>query len=177
MVNLFKKAFVLLVLFLLVLVVYLMKNPDIKDGLLAKVNIFKSEDFKILEDIKIQEEDINMSELVFEENAGSLAQETEAEEETEKSDYFIVSKTESEEFHKEQEEKDFLVVAAQNNSKISLEDIEDQVAKISEQIQEIEKEIEILIAINKIQEEINELAEKAGNLNSECQECNILSSI
>ena len=180
MISLLKKAFVLLVLFLLVLAVYLVKNPDIKDGLLAKINIFKPNNLDNLEmpkDTKIGEEDINMEKLIFEGSDENLTEEAKTKEEIEESGYSIIPETESEKFHEEQEGGNFLTAAAQNNRQASLEDIKNQIAEISEQIQKIRKEIDILIAINEIQKEINELAEKAESLDNECEECSILSSI
>ena len=141
-----KKVFVLLILFLLVFVVYLLKNPDTRDRFLAKINVFDSGNIKISEDIEIEEEDINMDNLV--KNVGAIQESPDENIEPELPD----TKTELPDG-----------VEAVRESP-NLENIEKQVAEISEKVEKIEKEIKILLAMKEIQKEINQLTEKAENL-------------
>lgn len=145
MTDLFKKVFILLVLFLLVFAVYLIKNPDIKDGLLAKINIFNAEEFRISEDIEIEEKDINIDNLIEEEGEETEEQEENIEEE-------------------EKEENKVVIAKKREVRPADLKDIEKQIAEISEKVEKIEKEVKILAEINRIQKEINHLTERAGGL-------------
>ena len=152
MTDFIKKAFVLLVLFLLVLIVYLVKNPEVKEGILARINIFGPGNVEISEEIKIGEKDINVDSLI--EDMEAVYESSDIEN--------IETESSGEEIELPNIEAEFF--SPETAKQVNLENIERQIAEISEQIEKIEKEVKILLAMKEIQKEINDLAEKAEGL-------------
>lgn len=166
MANLLKKVIILSLLFLAVITVYIVKNEDAREGVLLRLGLASSKDFKIPEDIKIEEDDINLSSL-----AGNQEQNSEEDEDIEASlgeEYEDAEKTEY---------RGEAVVAVAQVEEITLEEMGVQIEEIGRQVEIIAKEVDILIAINEIQKEIKNLADRAEDFNLDCVECNILSSI
>jgi len=164
MANLLKKVIILSLLFLAVITVYIVKNEDAREGVLLRLGLASSKDFKIPEDIKIEEDDINLSSL-----AGNKEQNSE--ENVEASFGEEYEDAEKTEYGGE------AVVAVAQAEEITLEEMGVQIEEIGRQVEIIAKEVDILIAINEIQKEIKNLADRAEDFNLDCVECNILSSI
>jgi hypothetical protein len=69
--------------------------------------------------------------------------------------------------------KKAVVVGQESDSEITLEKIGEQLAQIKQQVELVQKEVDIMIAMSQIQKQINELASQAEGLNLER---NVLSS-
>jgi len=154
MANLIKKVVVLTLLLVIIGAVYLVKNKDVREGVLIKLGLAASRDFKIPEDIKIGMEDINIEKLtpaVPEEITPSPEASAPAE--------AVANKSTG-------EEGVGVGSVEAGEEEITLEDIEKQVQEISQQVELIKKEVDILISINEIQQEIKELADQENNLSS-----------
>lgn len=169
MANLIKKVVVLGLFLAVVFAVYLVKNKDTREDVLLKLGLAASKDFKIPEDIKIDMADINMDKLALDEKIEPHQPQSEPEtpvvtpvaapEEG-------IGSTSVEAWKDEQPVK-----------KLTLGEIEDQVKEIGRQVETIEKETDILLAMGEIQKEINDLAQKASEFNLECSICSSLTSI
>ena len=180
MTNLLRKVFILSLLFLIVISVYLIKNESARTDVFARLGLASSKDFQIPDNIKIGLDDIYMERITIEE-----------EEEEEESSYAEVIEREEEEPASaeasagevgstsieawEEKPTDNMIVIAPHE--ISLEEVEEQIVQITQEIEKLQKQMKILIAMNEIEQEINNLAEEAEGVDIECSDCNILSSI
>ena len=172
MANLIKKVIVLGLLLIAVFAVYLTRNQDLREDVLIRLGLAASKDFKIPEEIKIGMEDINIDRLELEEEA--------VVEDTEEVQFMLERKEISEEVDEEVVEEGIgigSVEAWEEEPQLSLEEIEEQVGKIVQQVELIRQEVDILIAMDEIKQEIKDLADQAEELDLECSDCNILSSI
>ncbi|KPJ55345.1 hypothetical protein AMJ47_00535 [Parcubacteria bacterium DG_72] len=175
MANLIKKVIVLGLLLVAVFAVYLAKNQDLREDVLIRLGLAASKDFKIPEDIKIGMEDINIDRL-------ELKEEQAAAEDTEEVQFILEKETSegAEEASEEAGEEGVgigSVEAWEDEPKLSLEEIEEQIGEIVQQVELIRQEVDILVAMDKIKQEIKDLANQAEELNLECSACNILSSV
>ena len=171
MANLIKKVIVLGLLLVAVFAVYLAKNQDFREDVLTRLGLAASKDFRIPEEIKISMEDINIDKL-------KLGEEAVAEESEEVQ--FVLGEETREEIDEQIDEEGIgisSVEAWKDEPRLSLEEIEEQIGEIVQQVELISQEVDILIAMGEIKQEINDLANQAEELNLECSDCNILSSI
>ena len=168
MTNLLRKVFILSLLFLIVISVYLIKNESARTDVFARLGLASSKDFQIPDNIKIGLDDIYMERIAVEdeEEESSYAEVREREEEG-------VGSTSIEAW--EEKPTDNMIVIAPHE--ISLEEVEEQIVQITQEIEKLQKQMKILIAMNEIEQEINNLAEEAEGVDIECSDCNILSSI
>lgn len=163
MTNLLRKVFILILLSLIVVSVYLIKNETAREDVFVRLGLASSKDFKIPDNIKIDAEDIYVERIETEEESSY----TEVVEEEEG-----IGSTSMEAW--EERPEDLVVIAPKE---ISLEEIEEQIVQITKEVEKLQNQLKILVAVNEIQQEINNLAEEAEEMDLECPECNILSSV
>jgi len=163
MANLLRKVFILVLLFLIVISVYLIKDEEAREDVFVRLGLASSKDFQIPDNIKIGLDDIRLEDRTVEEESSYTEVIEEEEEEG-------IGSTSVEAWEEKPED---IVIAPQ---KVTLEEIEEQIAQISQEVEKLQKQMKILVAMSEIEQEINNLAEEAEGVDIECPECNILSS-